>query len=155
MMKCIATFLRAAAAALTLSLVGLPAAMAGAGVSVEDGYVRAPVPGRNVSAGFFTLHNHTEASVTLVAVQADFAERAEIHSHTHSDGMMRMRKEESVSVEAGATLAFAPGGYHIMLFGLQEGIGVGDELDLTIVFDDGESLTVPVMVRSLSRQSHH
>lgn len=154
-MKHIARFLTTGAAVLVLSLAGLQAALADTGLSVDDGYVRAPVPGRNVSAGFFTLHNDSGATVTLVGVEADFAERTEIHSHTHSDGMMRMRKEDSVSVGAGETLAFAPGGYHVMLFGLKSSIDEGDELAMTLVFDDGKSMILPVTVRALSRHSHH
>jgi hypothetical protein len=62
-------------------------------IKVSDAFVRTPVPGRNNTAGLFTLHNPTSQAITLVAVHADFAGRAELDSHSLSVGMIRMRKE--------------------------------------------------------------
>lgn len=124
-------------------------------VQVSDAFVRTPVPGRNITAGFFTLHNASQESVTLVAVHADFAGRAELHSHTHVDGMMRMRKEESIEIPAGETFRFAPGGYHVMLFDLQGALQSGDQVPLHLEFSDGKRLAVTAAVRSTFEHSHH
>jgi copper(I)-binding protein len=124
-------------------------------IQVSDAFVRTPVPGRNITAGFFTLHNPSSKAVTLVAVHADFAGRAELHSHTHSDGMMRMRKEESIEIPAQGTFRFAPGGYHVMLFDLRETLQSGDQVPLRLEFSDGRHLAVTAAVRSALEHSHH
>ncbi len=120
-------------------------------VVVADPWVREPVPGRNISAGYMTLDNAAEQEQVLVAVHSPDAERVEIHSHTHVDGMMRMRKEEQVAIPAGSSLSLEPGGLHLMLFELREGLKAGDEMALELEFADGSRLPLSAPVRGIER----
>jgi copper(I)-binding protein len=46
---------------------------------------------------------------------------------------------------------FAPGGYHLMLMKRQQPLAVGDEVDITLEFEDGRRL--PVTFRAVSPAS--
>jgi len=124
-------------------------------VSVEDATVQKPVPGRNVTSAYFLLRNaHTEAH-ELVGVEVAFAERAEIHSHAMEEGMMRMRKEASVTIPAEGHLRFSSGGYHVMIFDLDSRMLSGDPLELVLEFADGSKKSVSASAVSVFDRPHH
>lgn len=72
--------------------------------------------------------------------------------HTPSEdgdhgGMMEMQEVESIPVPAGETVNLEPGGYHVMLADLVEDLAVGDTVQLTLGFDNGESQIVTADVK--------
>ena len=56
--------------------------------------------------------------------------------------MMSMAPVRLVAIRAGGTAEFAPGGKHVMLFGLKPGLKKGDTIPLTFTFASGRSVTV-------------
>jgi len=53
-----------------------------------------------------------------------------------------MQHVAQVEVAAGATLKFAPGGYHLMLMQRQRELALGDQVEANLLFTDGQSLPV-------------
>ena len=118
----------------------VPATAAGAAVTVRDAVVRlAAVPGRP-AAGYFTLVAGA-APVELTGVVSPAA-RIELHGSTMAGGVMRMDRLRAVTVAAGRTIVFAPGGNHLMLFGVPSGVRPGGMVPLTFVFADGTRVAV-------------
>lgn len=115
---------------------------------VEDAYVYLPIPGRTSTAAFFTLRNNAAQAATLVGVKTESARAAELHSHSHEDGMMRMRREDRVIIPASGSISFAPGSWHVMLFDVASGLSTGGQVHLTLEFSDGKILPVTAQVRS-------
>lgn len=124
-------------------------------VTVTDATVRVPLPGKDLTSAYFLLHNTGEEARSLVAVSAEFAERAELHEHRTEDGMMRMRQVDAVEIPAGEKVRFASGGYHVMLFGLERRPRTGDPLQLILTFDDGSEQTVKAYAVSVFDRPHH
>ncbi len=120
-----------------------------------DAYIYVPIAGRTMTAGYFTLTNSGEKDYQLVAVESVSAGRIELHSHQHVDGVMKMRREAQVPIPAGAEVVFAPGGLHLMLFDLTPGPQTGQQLDLTLIFDDGSRLPLVAAVKSRFDRPHH
>jgi copper(I)-binding protein len=60
-----------------------------------------------------------------------------------------MRAVPSVSIPAGKTVTFAPGGYHIMLTGLKQPLIAGQSFPLTVTFAHAGPVTVEVKVQAL------
>jgi copper(I)-binding protein len=60
---------------------------------------------------------------------------------------MGMQEAASVPVPAGTTVSFAPGGYHVMLMGLEEDLVAGSSIDLVISTEGSGSITVRADVR--------
>ncbi len=98
-------------------------------------------------AAFFSIRNTGKDADTLLSASTPRAEKAEIHTHINDNGVMRMREvTDGVAVAPGATVKFAPGGYHIMLMGLKQPLKAGDRFPLTLKFAKAGSVTVDVQV---------
>lgn len=129
-------------------------------ISVETPYVRAVPPGQTNSAAFMRLSNGSGQPHALVAARSPAAKAVELHTHSMQDGMMRMRPVERVELAAGETVALQPGGLHVMLIGLTQPLVLGQELPLTLVFEDGSEreLGAPVKkinVEAMQPEHHH
>ncbi|WP_136707476.1 copper chaperone PCu(A)C [Agromyces sp. H66] len=123
-----------------------PVADAAASVTLTDGWAKAAESG--MTAVFGSLENAGAEDVVVVSAATDAADAIELHEVVaDGSGTMTMReKEGGFPIPAGDHAHLEPGGDHIMLMGLTGPLLPGDELDLTITFDDGSSLdlTVPV-----------
>lgn len=114
-------------------------------VSASGAWVRLPAVSGRPGAAYFTLHGGAAAD-TLVAVSAPFAARAEMHEtmadHAMSGAMpmMTMAPIDKVPVPAGGDVTFAPGGRHVMLFGVAPGTRAGDSAPITLSFASGRKI---------------
>lgn len=121
----------------------------GSPLAFGNAWVRAPVAGRTVTAAYCDITNRGEAAVVITGFASDAPEvRVEIHETTEEDGMMRMQPLARVTIPAKATVSFAPGGKHLMLFGFD---GAAAQVKLTATLDSGE--TLPVVFATRPEQS--
>ena len=111
----------------------------------DNAWVRAPVAGRTVTAAYFDVTNRGETPLDIIGFASDDpGVRVEIHESTEDGGMMRMRRLARVTIPAKATVSFAPGGKHLMLFGFDESAA---EVTLAATLDGGETLPVVFATR--------
>ena len=61
---------------------------------------------------------------------------------------MTMQQVDSVDIPAGGSVAFEPGGLHVMLLDLPDPLEIGETFDLTLTTADGVEIIVPVEVRT-------
>ncbi len=126
----------------------LPPAQADPGkLSVSDAWIRAlpsPVP----SGGYFTLHNGGTNAVVLTGAETPACGMLMLHKSENKGGMSAMTDVSEVDVPGGGTVAFAPGGYHLMCMNAKAAIKPGATIPVTLTFKDGARLTVPFAVRS-------
>lgn len=111
-------------------------------VLVIDAWARATFALAKTGAAYMTLQNTGDANVQLMSVDVDesVASVSELHHTKMADGMMQMQElEEGVVILKGETIAFAPGGKHIMLMGLTGPLDADKKITLTLVFSDGSS----------------
>jgi len=138
-----------------LALISLALSMSfaaiAADVSISDATVRGMPPGQKITAAFMTVTNSGETSCDIVAVETSVAERAELHTHLHENGMMKMRQVGKVEVPAGETVLFKPGSLHIMMFGLQRDLVEDETVSLIIDFSNCDDVTVDATVRSAKK----
>ncbi|MFT6102321.1 MAG: copper(I)-binding protein [Candidatus Endobugula sp.] len=107
--------------------------------------------GMPVTAAYFTIHNKGDKSIRLVTIKGAISKRIEIHEHTMSKGLMKMQEVEGgVELPAGETIAFQPGGYHIMIMDLNQDIKEADVIDLTLKFDDHSIQTIKATAKKPS-----
>ena len=129
-----------------LFVVALGACGASDPISVDNAWVRTPAPGGNVAAGYFDIVNRGASPVDLVGARSDAARVIEIHTHTHTGDMMQMRKVDSVTLPRGETVAFAPGGHHLMLLDFHA--VTSNPIPITLVFSDTTQRTVMFEIRT-------
>ena len=121
-------------------------------LSSENGYVRQPMPGRTVTAGYFTLHNHSTQPTLLTAASSSMFARAELHQHSHKDGMMRMEQVEEIAIAGGGSVELAPGGLHLMLFEPSKTLEIGQTVPVLLHFADGQQLTLALPVVAMPKR---
>lgn len=112
----------------------LIACSAKADVQISDAWVRANAPGQTVGAAYMSLNSPQDT--TLFQVKSAAAESVEIHSMTMTNGVMKMRALEALSLQAGKTEKLAPGGFHLMLFDLKKALKAGENATFTLSFKD-------------------
>jgi copper(I)-binding protein len=118
-----------------------------AALAVNDAWIRLVPPGAKNTAAFLQVTNRGSTAVAIVGAGSAVARRAELHTHRHEGGVMKMLAVPSVPIAAGATVAFAPGALHVMLFE-QTGVKAGERHPLTLRCDDGGSVVVEGVVSS-------
>jgi copper(I)-binding protein len=133
----------------TTTSAPVPPTAVGAWIKTTDGNEVMTDSGPELvpTAAFLELTNPGDTTVTLTSASTPVAGRVELHVTEMVDGQMKMQqKEGGFEIPAGETYRFEPGGDHIMLMDLTEALPVGDEVPLTLEFDNGATLelTVPV-----------
>ncbi|MGL4251679.1 MAG: copper chaperone PCu(A)C [Aeromonas sp.] len=117
-------------------------------VEVVDGYVRLLPPGSPNTAVFMVLKNDADQPVKLVAAASAAAGRAELHTHLHENGVMKMRQVESIEIPAKGEAVLKPGGLHIMLFEVGT-LSERTPMPLTLTLGDGQQLDLSLPVRPI------
>ena len=135
----------AVAAAGALGLAG-PLAASDHALKVEQPWARASLGKVKVGAAYLTIVNQGHDADRLVALSSPVAERTELHSTTMDEGVMKMRPVESLEVAPGETVAFEPGGLHVMLMGLKQPLTEGESFPMTLRFAEAGDLVVQVQV---------
>jgi copper(I)-binding protein len=124
-------------------------------IIVENGYVRESIPGTTISSAYMTLNNSSSKNLRLVAASSSVSERVEIHEHTMTGGLMRMRQRESVEILANDSTIFQPSGFHLMIFDLKQPLKAKENITITLHFDDQSSIDVNYLVKGLKQKKHH
>jgi copper(I)-binding protein len=119
-------------------------------VVVAGAWIRQPPPGTDVAAVYLSVLNAGTESVKLTGIECPLASMAMMHETIESGGQSRMRGLTSLSLAPGASIAFSPGGRHIMLHGLAHPLQVGERVPIVLVFAGGARLHVTALVRPLS-----
>jgi hypothetical protein len=116
-------------------------------VDVHDPWIAEAPPTARSLAAFMDLENAGSSPRRLVAVEAPGFDRIELHQSTGEDGMHRMVKQEAIEIPAGGRTELAPGGYHVMLIGVEEPLRAGDTVSMRLIFANDEIRTIEVPVR--------
>ncbi len=120
--------------------------MLSAGAKVENAWARATPGLAKNGGGYFVAKNTGKDGDRIVGVSADVSAKTELHSHMNDNGVMRMRRLDSVDLPAGGEVAFKPGGHHIMFIGLHKPLKKDDRFPLTVMFEKTGNQTVEVTV---------
>ena len=123
------------------------------GLEVRDAWARPAAQGAN-GAVYFVIRSSNADEIT--SASSDIAEAVEMHESMMSGDVMEMHHLESVPLAAGEEVPFEPGGLHIMLVGLKQELKAGDEIEITLHFQNHEDIHVNVPVNDASTpQENH
>lgn len=127
-------------------LAALPANAADTGIQVTEAWSRATAPQAQVGGGYVTVRNNGDTPDRLVGASSEVAQVVELHEHLHENGVMKMRPVAAIEIPAHGSVAFAPGGYHIMLLNLKAPLAAGRCFPVTLAFEKAGPLTVQLRV---------
>jgi hypothetical protein len=128
-------------------LLGAGPAVAAGPLGVSDAWIRA-MPAGIPSGGYFTLHNNGAKDLVLTGAATPACGSLMLHKSENTGGMSSMYHVDEVDVPAGGSVAFAPGGYHLMCMQATSAITPGATVAVTLSFKDGSKVTASFAVRN-------
>jgi hypothetical protein len=122
-------------------------AMAGSGMSEgESGGMGRAAPG--TGAVFMRLANEGREADRLVGGRTSVAQTVEIHETRMEGEVMKMQMlADGLEIPAEGEVLLQPGGYHVMLIGIERDLAVGDRFAVDLQFEKSGTLTVEAEVR--------
>lgn len=113
-------------------------------LAVTGAFTRATLPGAKAAGGFMTITNAGEAD-RLVGAETRSAKITEVHEMKMEGEVMKMtRLSDGLGIPAGVSVELKPGGYHVMMMGLIQGLNEGACLEVVLKFEKAGEL--PVML---------
>lgn len=128
-------------------------------VSVSDAWVRGTVSQQQATAAFMQIK--APQAMRLVGVRTSAAKVSEIHEMKREGDVMRMQPVTAgLDLPAGQSVALTPGGFHLMLMGLNAPLQAGQTVELELQLDSvppGKPVTqrVQATVRALGAAAGH
>jgi copper(I)-binding protein len=115
--------------------------------TIGSPWIRAALPGSSMLAAYAVVRNDCAAPVTIAGADGvDFA-GVSIHATTDAGGVSRMREAGPLAIAPGRTLAFAPGGSHLMLMQPRRALPEGATTRIALVLSDGRRIAADFTVR--------
>jgi len=111
-------------------------------ITVSEVAIARPKPGMQMTAGYFTLSNHTSQEIVVSEVRSPQFGSVQMHESVIDDGIARMAELDDFVLQAGSTVEFRPGGKHLMLMQAVEDLD-----EVTLEFFAGESIILSVNVK--------
>ena len=108
------------------------AALACPGLEAKDAWIREAPPGAMMLAGYVRLHNAGKRALTLDRASSKSFGEVSLHRTTAENGMAGMEAVPTLTLEPGASLALAPGGYHLMLMQPARPLAAGDRVRIRL-----------------------
>lgn len=122
-------------------------ATAAEGIMVEDAWIRQAPPGATALAGYMTLHNHSERERFLVGASSALFGKVMLHRTVMEEGIASMVHQPLIPIPVGGNVIFKPNDFHIMLMKPRQALRAGDQVEVTLEFKNGETLSVSYEVR--------
>lgn len=118
-------------------------------IIVDNAWARATPGASTTGAAYLTVTDHGAAPDRLIGVSSPVAARAELHTMSNDNGIMKMRALDGLAIEPGKPAELKPGGSHIMLFDLKQPLHEGDSFPLTLTFERAGAVLVTVTVEKI------
>jgi len=108
---------------------------------------------------FVTFANRSQEDINIVAAETPAAGKVELHDVIKEGDVMKMRQVDHITLAAKGTTELKPGSLHIMLFDLKQPLNEGDDIEVTVTYDNGQkqSFTAPVkkVMAGMKKHEHH
>ena len=98
-------------------------------------------------AVYMLIENKGNQDDRLISASSSVADTVELHETKMVDGVMKMKHVMGIDLVAGETAELKPGGYHIMLIGINEMFEVGSTISVTLSFENSDDVTLEVDIR--------
>lgn len=118
---------------------------------VSDQWVKAVPADEHMSALFGVLTNNSDQEIRVVSGSTAVAGMVEMHETVDQGGETVMKeKAGGFAIPANGSLTLDPGGDHIMLMDLKQGIKAGETVTLDLRTGDGATVSVSAVARDFA-----
>lgn len=130
-----------------LCLAGANGAMAADPIAVTHAWIQEGPPGLTVLAGYMEIENRSDQALHIVRIESSIAERIEVHQTLIERNTATMKRVPELILPPHSRLAFNPGDYHMMIFGVENPVHAGDRVELKLHLAGGTVVAVTAEVR--------
>ena len=118
-------------------------------IAVDNAWVPEAPSTVSALAGYMDITNHFSGTMVLSGAESPFFNQVVLHQTVidSETDFARMIEQPSISIEAGQTLKFEPGGYHLMLLTPLKLIDTETVIPITLLFENGFQKAVDFTVR--------
>lgn len=99
-------------------------------------------------AAFMVIENKGASPDRLVKVESDASKAVEIHKTEMKDDIMTMAPVDGVEIPANGKAELKPGGFHVMLIGLNQDLKAGEKVHLKLTFESGAVVDLDAEIRA-------
>lgn len=114
---------------------------------VENAWIAEAPPVSKVMVAYMTLKNTGQKAIEIVSAESDLYSSIEFHETVHEDGIAKMMRHSSLSIEPNKSLQLKRGSLHLMLFNPTKRLEAGDTVSIRITTGDNISQTILVPVK--------
>ena len=122
-------------------------------ITIEHAWARA-TPGAVKNSAAFMSFDNKGAADKLISVTGDVAKEIQIHSMITEAGVMKMREIKALDIPANGKAELKPGGFHVMLIGIPDGLKEGTKFPLKLKFEKAGEVTVQVTAEKPGAHDH-
>ena len=120
-------------------------------VLVENAWSRASIGTARPGVAYMKIVNGGDEPVTLTGVRSGIATMSHVHmTSTNAEGISSMAPAHDIEIPPRKAFVLEPGGFHVMLMGLKTAMREGESHDLTLLFADGDPVTVEVPILGIA-----
>ena len=117
---------------------------------LSHAWARATPGGAKVGGAFLTIKNAGKIPDKLVGGSSPLGEKVEVHETATKAGVATMRPVSGgLPIPAGRTVTLEPGGYHIMIMGLNAPLKAGDHVPMTLQFEKAGKVEITLDVQGI------
>jgi hypothetical protein len=98
-------------------------------------------------AVYMTIRNMADRDDKLIKAESNIADAIELHAVEDNNGVMEMRPVPQLDIPAGGEVELRPGGFHVMLIGINQALTPGSLIDVTLQFEQAGAIAVQAEVR--------
>jgi periplasmic copper chaperone A len=116
-------------------------------IVIQAPWARATPAGAKVGGAYLKITNNGSQPDRLVGASLTGAREVEVHEMSMSNNVMKMRHlKDGLEIKAGQTVELKPGGYHLMLTGLGDGLKQGQKLKGSLTFEKAGTVEIEYAV---------
>ena len=127
-------------------------------INISGGYTNVVRPGQSTIAVYLdTIKNSSNRDVDLIGASSSFSKSIEIHSMQIVDNVMRMKKEEKITIPAKSKVSLGkknPNNYHLMVFDVSPQITKKNMFTINLSFSNGENILTKIAIKKHTENQH-
>ena len=122
-------------------------------ITIDHPWARA-TPGAVKNSAAFMSFDNKGAADKLISVTGGVAKEIQMHSMITEAGVMKMREIQAFDIPANGKAELKPGGFHLMLIGIPDGLKEGTKFPLKLKFEKAGEIVVQVTAEKPSAHDH-
>lgn len=125
-------------------------------LTITSAFARATLPNAPVAGGFMSIENAGAQDDRLLGASSAVAGKMEIHKMVIDGDVMKMRElPDGVPLPAGERVDLRPGGLHLMFMRLNQPLVEGEEVEVTLSFQQSGEVTLPLQIGPFNAADDH